>query len=90
MYSVIFKLLSLKCDFLCRILHFWPEFVLIPTGNTQGAFHVNATPKVLKYNFFYAKKFEVSRQLIINLKCIPKKQDDIKSKKCRYDVKENN
>jgi hypothetical protein len=52
----------------------------------QGAFHVNATPKVLKYNFFYAKKFEVSRQLIINLKFIPKKQDDIKSKKCRYDV----
>jgi hypothetical protein len=28
MYSVIFKLLSLKCDFLCRILHFYPEFVL--------------------------------------------------------------
>jgi hypothetical protein len=34
MYSLIFKLLSLKCDFYCRILHFCPEFVLIPTGNT--------------------------------------------------------
>jgi hypothetical protein len=34
MHSVIFKLLSLKCDFLCRILHFCSEFALIPTGNT--------------------------------------------------------
>ena len=34
MYSVIFKLLSLKCDFYCRILHFCSEFALIRTGNT--------------------------------------------------------
>jgi hypothetical protein len=65
-------------------------YQVMDLARAQGAFHVNATPKVLKYNFFYAKKFEVSRQLIINLKFIPKKQDDIKSKKCRYDVKQNN
>jgi hypothetical protein len=32
----------------------------------QGAFHAIATPKVS--NFFYAKKFEVLRQLIIKSK----------------------
>jgi hypothetical protein len=43
MYSVIFKLLSLKCDFFCQILHFCPEFVLIPTGNTTKYRQNNAT-----------------------------------------------
>jgi hypothetical protein len=43
MYSVIFKLLSLKCDFYCRILHFCSEFALIRTGNTTKTRQNNAT-----------------------------------------------
>ena len=43
MYSVIFKLLSLKCDFYCRILHFCSEFALIRTGNTTKNRQNNAT-----------------------------------------------
>ena len=43
MYTVIFKLLSLKCDFYCRISHFCSEFALIRTGNTTKNRQNNAT-----------------------------------------------
>ena len=43
MYTVIFKLLSLKYDFYCRILYFCSEFALIPTGNTTKTRQNNTT-----------------------------------------------
>ena len=43
MNTVIFKLLSLKYDFLCRILYFCSEFALIPTGNTTKTRQNNTT-----------------------------------------------